>query len=1296
MSVITLTDRDLEELDKLSQATKGQDAQVKKWGYTAILNDVLQRTDMTIELQKESQARLRSVVGWFSVFFFLLAIVLAVNLAVTRSAMEMSKESHIKKGALTDKGGQVVKVSSTDFTLGANGVMVQRTSASGQRRLAEEGSTTVGTAPVLSEYQLSSRIPNKYMQELEQFSVVGDQDMMQVRVVSFKRVPQEGSHCGSIVVFQTDQGEFTLDDADLFHNGNNMEAKGFFGLTSRRLANMNMSAHGRRLIEEGTAPAVDAGLYGNFRFLAGINAEGFECEMGGIIGETFTVDPPTPPVIPYSYTVSLESTCDFGEELDACDSLVVQGAKPGVKQYSNFSTMRHYEQVLLTTTHRVVVSYFASQPLSRLVSITQIESQVVTKYITYKKDKTKLHCFAKPIQGAQGGSRAAAGYFLAYLGVTSDNGGDSMRWHLSPSHTVDMEGNHMQDTMRSLEYWERVGTRLPRRVFQVGWSNIAPDVNVDLVIVPLEYLDFNGGMSADEVAQWFTGTLSGELSDLVKCPDSSSRELFRRLPIYAGPYGEGSYKWVARYLHRDDVDGSSFAWPSSYYSYWNAVVAMRGPPIKLNNRTILDEDLSLDSEDADGDEDGDGAGRRLGDHLWDDYDNSEGNVGGSTDRSSGGYEGTSVGDGGLADESADPSRMNEQYDEDDSVGSMSFACDVQVGEGVECQVCYAIPEAVADNIGIEIEFCIGSAVTFETVDIETPWSEEDNMDACFLFWSVTGEKTFKPVWAVAAGISLTVTGKIYMCMHPFTVAGAIEVTLTKAICWGFSKAAVTLGVYGTILFEAEWSLEDSEAFFQATAEVGIFGGVHGPSWWPNRRRGVRCGCGDMGTDGSFSSCPRWVGASGSVAFVLTFEPLGGGMDTAVCGAIEFTVNLDLFGIKINIPRIPDFPFGPWWIRKPMGPDRVAEADLLIDETTGVLLEAVLVKEGWQCWSYNKNLGKFTLPHCIAQIKTRYKGKRRYFIWSHGSHHSRRRNKQPDDYTFWEEETPCRMEKTWSRNCFEGWKKAKKQNFYELDRPCYNYQSTSFTWPTVTTEAALCGKAAGSFVEYTGEGCADNHKIEWTGLRTLTRKSGLTEEECTWDYVEAIFVLVGDGHQQYIENTNNGQTADWKKKYLGACGELPRSDFGLPMNCHSCPGEIRYVFWAKVEYLCSKMNKPNGSPLEYTGRGCADGTIEWLELETLDPMYYASWFGKGSRVAHICRRAKKGDIYPGSEYFSSCGMAPVEFSFMPTFCNELIELQSAPMPTPVPFSGKGGAGPYRPQPAPRPTPRPTPQVKGKRR
>jgi hypothetical protein len=264
MSSINLTSRDLEELDKLSHATKGQNAQVKKYGYTAILNDVLQRTETTIELQKSTQARVASVAFYLSGFFFLVFIVLAVDFGLTINAMEMSKESHIKEGALTDTGGQAVKVSSADFTLGSGGKMETGVSIgqSGQRRLAEEDSTTVGTAPVLSKYKLSSRIPNKYLQELEQFSVVGgDQQMMQVKVASFKRQPQEGAHCGSVVVFQTSQGKFTLDDANLFHNGQTMEADGFFGLDNRRLANMNLSAHGRRLIEEGAAPAVDASLY---------------------------------------------------------------------------------------------------------------------------------------------------------------------------------------------------------------------------------------------------------------------------------------------------------------------------------------------------------------------------------------------------------------------------------------------------------------------------------------------------------------------------------------------------------------------------------------------------------------------------------------------------------------------------------------------------------------------------------------------------------------------------------------------------------------------------------------------------------------------------------------------------------------------------------------------------------------------------------------------------------------------------------------------------------------------------
>jgi hypothetical protein len=330
---------------------------------------------------------------------------------------------------------------------------------------------------------------------------------------------------------------------------------------------MNISAHGRQLMEQGAAPAVDTSLHGSFKFLANVKAEEFVCKMGGVIGQEFTVLPPTAPPVPYTYIVLKETTCSFDETRDnACDSELTQGLKPGVAQHSNFTTMRSYEQVLLTQTHRVVVSYFASQPLSRLVQVLHLQSQVVTQFLNFRKSRTKLSCLVKPVEGAKKTKESNADVHLAYLSTATDEGLTSMRWALSPYSA--------QGTIFPLytEYWERVGSRMPRRLFLKGDLVIAPKVSVDLFATPMEFLYFQASMTDAEVAQWYVATIFNSVKSAVQCP---AQEPAGVMPAYLGPYGEAGARWVAAQLQEGDLEnfGSLIIWPGSYYKYWNAVVA---------------------------------------------------------------------------------------------------------------------------------------------------------------------------------------------------------------------------------------------------------------------------------------------------------------------------------------------------------------------------------------------------------------------------------------------------------------------------------------------------------------------------------------------------------------------------------------------------------------------------------------------------------------------------------------------------------------------------------------------------
>jgi len=613
---IKLSEADLDELEKLAQATKDQNAEVKKAGYTAMLNDVLQRTDTAIDMQQSVQSELRSVAKYLIGMLLVMSIVLLANFGLTISAVEMSKESHITSGAMTDTTGKIVQVASSDFHVGPGGKMVQRTSGQPGRRLADGDQTgsAIGTAPALAKYKLSSRIPNKYLEELESITMAGpcakdatvvecdSKPTTKAVVKSFKRQPREGSHCGSVVVFQTDLGELTLDDDTLYRGGAAMVANGMFSLGDARSTNMNISSEGRRLMEAGAAPAVDANLHGSFKFLGNVNGDEFTCEMGGVIGGRITITPPKAPAIPYTHLVLKESTCSFDKRDSACESNLIAGPKPGVTQHANFTTMRSYEQVLLTHTHRVVVSYFASQPLSRLIQITHFASMVFTQYISFKQGRAKINCIVKPIEGAGKtipGSRNREVH-LAYLSTAVDEGRDSMRWALSPYNEL---GNIID---LHTEYWERVGTRKPRRIFLHGESVIAPGVSVDLMATPQEFVDFTEGMAEEEVAHWIKTTLGFvRMDDAVDCYDDGVNR--GSMPPYLGPFGEAGARWVAAQLQEDDLErfGRNIVWSSSYYQYWNAVVATLGTPSVAGptvNKQSSGNGRRLYSEDEEEDE----------------------------------------------------------------------------------------------------------------------------------------------------------------------------------------------------------------------------------------------------------------------------------------------------------------------------------------------------------------------------------------------------------------------------------------------------------------------------------------------------------------------------------------------------------------------------------------------------------------------------------------------------------------------------------------------------------------------
>jgi hypothetical protein len=326
---VNLNDRDLDELFKLADELKGvQDVRVQKSRYTAMLNDVLSRTDTAIDMQVESAAYMRGKVKYIGGIVIVLGMLLIANFAITLSALEMSKEAHVKGTKMVSLAGRIVQTENPEMTLSSGALVIRDNLAAG---------STVGTAPKLSKFKLSSRIPNKYLAELESFTIADsfgatdNGEIVKVVVTSFRRIPAKGSNCGSVVEFTTSLGAIILDDENLFLPngvvvGDTADVMGEFDLDSlgnddfgaRRLANMKISAYGRGLLATGMDVQNSAG--GAFKFMDMLDTNLWECTMGGVIGKEYTVQQPVAPASPFSYTAMKLTNCSNFAVLDICMS----------------------------------------------------------------------------------------------------------------------------------------------------------------------------------------------------------------------------------------------------------------------------------------------------------------------------------------------------------------------------------------------------------------------------------------------------------------------------------------------------------------------------------------------------------------------------------------------------------------------------------------------------------------------------------------------------------------------------------------------------------------------------------------------------------------------------------------------------------------------------------------------------------------------------------------------------------------------------------------------------------------
>merc|ERR1711981_696463 len=118
-----------------------------------------------------------------------------------------------------DKSGNAVQCASKEMEVSDNGVLTNKANQAAIRTLK---------APAAS-HPLNSKVPDKYLRRLTEFTANVDGQTQYVKVNSFRRVIDVTMECGSYVLLSTNLGDFKLDTTHLWLNGVRVQADGTFG-----------------------------------------------------------------------------------------------------------------------------------------------------------------------------------------------------------------------------------------------------------------------------------------------------------------------------------------------------------------------------------------------------------------------------------------------------------------------------------------------------------------------------------------------------------------------------------------------------------------------------------------------------------------------------------------------------------------------------------------------------------------------------------------------------------------------------------------------------------------------------------------------------------------------------------------------------------------------------------------------------------------------------------------------------------------------------------------------------------
>jgi hypothetical protein len=445
-----------------------------------------------LEAAKADAKRMHKIVS-FS--FLAVLLVCCTMLAITIIGNEISKDQdQSSSGKLLVKGTDtVVQTASADMAVATDGSLIQRCPPNADGSTTQCKATKLNTN-ALTPHALTSRVPNKYLQQLKTFEYVDPTDDAQtpksVTVHGFTRKPQAGALCGSVVVLDTSEGNFILDDKHMYHADLELwiNVAGMFDVGKRR-----------RLQAKDVGAVNAVGIFGLFD----AGSETFECTRSWM-NETETIKP-TSFKVPYSYTsYSIQSCWEEIKDVDRpqpglnlaqpkgsearCRSTYGPNAgkyKPGVSKDGKYITS--ISKVLITENQTVTIQRFPNHPFQVEVTVETktIGGNMTQMYFQISDDEKHLRqrCFKQIVPDPQDPLASFDNLTISYLGTE----GLLRRWAVSDKDNIPI--GHYYD-------FNNESNGFPPHSVRYTFGGLTPEFSGE------RFIDMNTNMSEAAVQDW--------------------------------------------------------------------------------------------------------------------------------------------------------------------------------------------------------------------------------------------------------------------------------------------------------------------------------------------------------------------------------------------------------------------------------------------------------------------------------------------------------------------------------------------------------------------------------------------------------------------------------------------------------------------------------------------------------------------------------------------------------------------------------------------------------------------------